>query len=480
MNFSYQEIFAALAADVVSKCDAPGSKTFCLDSSTDEKVFFDFKRAGSGPTDSLIVSELPPKDNRPWLQVSCIEEAFGMLHAHANGNPHEQMKFVGITGTNGKTSTAWYLYQILRLSGKEAAYIGTLGCIYGGKNIDTKGFTTPPADIFFRVLRDLRQDGVEWCVVEDSSHGLHQKRTFPVTYDASILTSLSHDHLDYHGTFSNYAAAKSQLFSERTKAEGLRLIHRAAYSRLSEVQTLSNFETYSRFEDQEPSSNDFFVERIGSKTIVQIQKHRFATNLLPGFPCDNLCAAILTAANILDQFPRPEIVEAVEMPPGRMETVSPIGHDRTVIVDFAHTPDALAEALKCCRQAAPNACLWVVFGCGGDRDRAKRPMMARVSQELADQIIVTQDNPRSENPDQIIGEIVDGFTGDRATQATIIMNRRDAILYALHKSSAGDCILIAGKGNENYQHLNGKKIWHHDATFIRNHLETPALKEFEL
>lgn len=390
-------------------------------------------------------------------------------------NPSQRIKVIGITGTNGKTSTAYYCAQLLQSQMKKVALIGTLG---NGPidNLETTLNTTPDAIRLVRLLWQFEQAGYEWVVMEVSSHAIALGRVQGVRFYTTAITQIGSDHLDFHGSHQHYAQTKLSLFSEfvsRFKVLNLGDSLVAEWLRLQPQMDSSECISYGLGDGQQNSGADLQAQKIclgiegikftlldytqGADEAIQTAT-RIEAGLMGRFNIENLlCSlAIVKTAGISLSSLQTEISRLIPVP-GRMQRVH---HSPTVIIDFAHTADALQSLLRAVKDHLHNkdrsmARLWLVFGCGGDRDRQKRPLMAQVSEGIADKIVVTSDNPRSEPPQAIIQEIEAGF---ESADFVSLIDRQEAIEYALQHCETKDVVVIAGKGHEAYQEIAGVKI----------------------
>jgi UDP-N-acetylmuramoyl-L-alanyl-D-glutamate--2,6-diaminopimelate ligase len=372
--------------------------------------------------------------------------------------PSSQLRITGITGTNGKTTTAYLLAQCLERLGNAAAYMGTIG--FGRPAALTEPtHTTPDAVTVHRTLAQLRGAGVREVAMEVSSHALDQRRVDGVSFHVAAFTNLTRDHLDYHGSMQEYGAAKAKLFQAadlkhivlnigdefgralaRDYAGGASLI--AVWVGAGDSGWLADRALHATQVRMEPRGISIEVD--GSFGKVEVK-----TQLMGRFNAENSLVVIgcLLALGVSLAEAAAALAEC-KPAPGRMEVVRADARNKpTVVVDYAHTPDALAKALSAAREHCEGA-LWCVFGCGGDRDSGKRPVMGSIAESLADQIIVTDDNPRSEDPQAITQDIVKGI---KSRAVRVIHDRGEAIATALKEASAIDLVLIAGKGHEDYQ-----------------------------
>ncbi len=427
----------------------------------------------------------------PLIQVEALHEKVGEIASRFYQHPSRSLNVIGITGTNGKTSTAHFIAQLIH--GMEAvpcssiAVIGTLGNGFYGQ-LEQSTHTTPDAVTLQELIAKYRDAQAETLVMEVSSHALSQGRVNGVAFDCAIFTNLTRDHLDYHGDMKSYADEKLKLFHfsslkqvivnqddafadvilDSLKADSLRNELAASDSAVSESEKVS-LVGYS----QKDKSADFYASDIqlssdGISFALHVKEAVFTvkTHLVGDFNVENLLAAI--AALHSQGYEINTIVANVEkltVVPGRMEKIILAKHEvqkdaaradlPLIVVDYAHTPDALDKAL-CALKAHTKGKLICLFGCGGDRDKGKRPLMAKIAQQQADRIVVTSDNPRTESAEQIIEEIISGF--DNLDNVVTEIDREKAIHLTLQSMTADDVVLIAGKGHEDYQEINGQRL----------------------
>ena len=381
--------------------------------------------------------------------------AWAQLCANWFGRPAQKLRMIGITGTNGKTSTSFLLKGILEKAGYRVGLIGTIKNMIGEHEVHS-GQTTPDPYELQELLAAMVDAGCAYAVMEVSSHALDQDRVTGCRFAAAVFTNLTQDHLDYHGTMEAYAAAKKRLFTISDLA--VLNVDDAWYSvmrdeMLCEAVTYSterNDATYTAHNlRQRPDGIDFELVTTGAIGRVKLKTPgRFsAYNALAAASC--ALALGIEFDNVVDALRDANIIK------GRAEVV-PTGRDFTVVIDYAHTPDGLqniCETLNACKAGR----LVTVFGCGGDRDRTKRPKMAATAAALSDFVVVTSDNPRTEDPHAIIEDILTGMA-DTATPYKVIEDRVEAIRWAIHNAQAGDTILLAGKGHETYQILKSGTI----------------------
>lgn len=386
----------------------------------------------------------------------------GMAKAAANyyGNPSQQLRVIGVTGTNGKTTTTHLIQAILNEYNKPAGIIGTLYARLGDITRDY-GHTTPESvDIqeFFRLLVD---NSAEYAVMEVSSHALELNRVDAIDFHAAVFTNLTQDHLDYHKTMDNYRKAKMKLFKMVQKEPVNFCIINGDDSSAQHFIEACPVAYYTYGIESEADVRAVEIESTlkGTKFIVLFQDQSFAINmkLIGGFSVYNALAAIAFA--LAEKIPVPVIQKAlqgIEGVPGRFEQVD-LGQDYTVVVDYAHTPDGLENVLQTARQLVQNR-LITVFGCGGDRDRTKRPLMGEIAGRYSDFCIVTSDNPRTEDPQAIIDDILPGLNRVETSRYAVVPDRREAIRHAINIAKSDDLVVIAGKGHETYQLVMGQVL----------------------
>jgi len=425
----------------------------------------------------------------PNLKVTDLRHKAGWLADAVYGTPSEKLWVVGITGTNGKTSTSHWIAHALNEAGKKCALIGTLGNGFPEGNgaaggLQASANTTPDAIRVHGLLADFLHDGAQDVVMEVSSHALSQGRVIGVRFDVAMLTNLSRDHLDYHGDMESYAAAKRKLFDWKQLKYVVLNLDDAYGAELAEQLRDAGPEVIGY------GLNDAGLQlagRLGLRMVygnlmemsgqgLRIAVHsswgtaELNSALVGRFNAANMLGAL--AVSLLSGLALDDAVHSlskVQPVPGRMQRMGD-ANQPTVIVDYAHTPDALEKVLQALREVnlATGGRLICVFGCGGDRDRGKRPMMGIVAEKLSDFCIVTSDNPRSENPREIIAEIVSGMC---AENHEIIVERAAAIQLAISHARPGDTVLIAGKGHEDYQEIDGVRQPFSDVLVAQQALE---------
>lgn len=394
------------------------------------------------------------------IAVDGLDSKLGEIANRYYGRPSESLRVIGVTGTNGKTTVAWLVAQCAQLLGERCGYIGTLG--YGvGEIRAADGLTTPAAVELHGRLAGFVEEGARFAALEVSSHALSQARVAGVRFEAALFTNLTRDHLDYHADMQEYFETKARLFLEADTATRIVNVDSEYGARLVERCGLEVITVSTRFDSVANGRPYVFARSVVSNThgsavtfVSSWGDGRFTLPLPGDF---NVANAMLVLAVMLQQgvslHAACDVLSRVEAPPGRMQRVARPG--TRVYVDYAHTPNALEVALSALRQHSRGR-LWCVFGCGGDRDKGKRSLMARSAERLADRVVVTSDNPRSETPGKIIEDILAGLSAPLAAAA--IEDRAAAIAWTIQQAAESDVVLIAGKGHEEYQEAGGKRL----------------------
>jgi UDP-N-acetylmuramoyl-L-alanyl-D-glutamate--2,6-diaminopimelate ligase len=413
----------------------------------------------------------------PLIAVPGLGNCLGELANRFYGRPSDSLRVIGVTGTNGKTTVAWLVAECLNALDRGCGYVGTLGV--GMREIGGEGMTTPAAVELHGHLAGFRDAGAGYAALEVSSHALQQHRIDGVAFDSVLFTNLSRDHLDYHGDMHSYAEAKAKLFVDYAAQHRIINLDSEFGTRLAarcgqDVITVST--NFDRVANGRPY---VFVRSVvagaGGSRIRISSSWGDGTVQLP-LPGDfNVANAALVLAVLLRQdvpFERAcELLSGVSAPPGRMQRVPAADGLPAVYVDYAHTPAAIEVALRALK-AHCRGKLWCVFGCGGNRDKGKRPQMGRSAEHLANRIVVTSDNPRNESPATIIEQIVAGLV--HPDRATIIEDRAAAIAWAIRSAAAQDIVLIAGKGHETLQLIGDRQLQFSDYRVAQANLDAAA------
>ncbi len=402
------------------------------------------------------------------LIVTDTREAFSLLSASFYSNPARKLRLVGVTGTNGKTTTCFLLKSVLEALGHKTGLVGTVKNMVGDTEYPAH-LTTPDPFELNGLFAKMVDAGCEFCVMEVSSQALAQQRVAGLHYETAIFTNLTQDHLDYHGDFENYIAAKHKLFEQCDTA----IINSDDEAHKAMVEgTACKVVTFSAASDKA----DFSAKNIEHRTngvsyiLVGIGKlERIKMRIPGGFTVYNSMGAAVCAVEL--GFTLEQAANALSTAtgvPGRIEVV-PTDTEYTVIIDYAHSPDGLENILASLRKIAP-ARIITVFGCGGDRDKTKRPKMGKIAADMSDFVVVTSDNPRTEDPQTIVEEVSEGTKGAKIPVVTIV-DRTEAISFALNEAKPGDIVLLAGKGHETYQIIGTEKIHYDEREVVHGLLE---------
>lgn len=404
--------------------------------------------------------------------VADIQSQLGNLANWFYDQPSTKVKVVGITGTNGKTSSAFFTAQLLQSLGEQVAIMGTLGNGRLGRLKETLN-TTPDAIQVHRLLAEFVKDGIDWVVMEVSSHALCLGRVQSIVFNCVALTQITRDHLDFHGSEQAYHDAKRLLFTDyraehkvlnKADAVGLTIFEQLAENSEQNVWLYNPVIGEERPTNLQLSSANLTLQGLEGTFSLDHQQVHFKAPLMGQFNIENvMCALSILLVNGFSLQQLSNFLSDLESVSGRMQIV---GQEPTSIVDFAHTPDALEQVLIATKAHLSNngARLILVFGCGGNRDKGKRPLMGRVAEQYADSVVVTSDNPRDESPDKIIQDILAGLK--KPAETVVEVDRAKAIRDSLSQATSKDVLVIAGKGHEDYQEVKGVKIPYSDIAVI--------------
>lgn len=418
--------------------DAGAAAVFCESEELDEKFSFDKNQA------------------IPIIPFLGLRSSVGLLASHFYQQPSDELQVFGVTGTNGKTTCCYLLTQALTSLGLKAAMIGTTGTGYLS-DLSYSGLTTPGPIEVQRLLAHWRDEACTQVCMEVSSHALDQGRVTGVNFYATLFTNLSHDHLDYHGDMAAYADAKERLFVDYASELAIINADDALGDRLINSANADFVVSYGDAGDV--SIGELCLEATGMKILIETSGVDFEVNtrLIGKINTPNillLIATLLALSVTVEDIQA--IVSELKPAPGRMELYNQTSRAK-VVVDFAHTPDALEKALQSVREHCTGE-LWCVFGCGGDRDRAKRPVMGEAASTYADKLIITNDNPRSEEPSLIVEDILAGVNNRELVSVEVILDRASAIQAAIERATAEDWVLVAGRGHEHLQQIGDQYI----------------------
>ena len=420
---------------------------------------------------AIICDELPEVIvmGVTYIQVKDTNSALAFMANNYYDNPSSKLKLVGITGTNGKTTVASLLYQLFKKAGYKVGLLSTVKIMVD--EVEHKAtHTTPDSLVINYYLNQMVAIGCDYCFMEVSSHGIHQKRTEGLHFEGGVFTNLSHDHLDYHPTFAEYRDVKKSFFDHLPKTafaltniddkNGLVMLQNTYAKKLTYA-----LKSYSDYKAQ-------ILENQLSGLLLKINDNEVWVKLIGTFNAYNLLAIYATAVQLgIESFEALRLLSELESVSGRFQFI--VSNEKiTAIVDYAHTPDALENVLKTINDIrTKNEQLITVVGCGGDRDKTKRPIMANIATQMSDKVIITSDNPRTENAADIIAEMEAGVEPQNYKKSLSIEDRKQAIKTACQLANTNDIILIAGKGHETYQEINGVRHDFDDMKIVKEFLE---------
>jgi UDP-N-acetylmuramoyl-L-alanyl-D-glutamate--2,6-diaminopimelate ligase len=406
---------------------------------------------------AIIAERWPEKlsDQVVYLKVENSAEALGIIAGRFYGQPSRNLKLIGVTGTNGKTTTVSLLHELFIGLGYKAGLLSTVHNKVGHTVLPST-HTTPDAVTINRLLAEMVESGCDYVFMEVSSHAVHQRRIAGLHFTGAVFSNISHDHLDYHKTFKAYIAAKKMFFDNLPKSAFALINIDDKRGRVMVQNTLAGVYTYSLREIADFRAR--IIDNSMTGLQLEVNGREVFTRLIGDFNAYNLLAVYGTA--ILLQQEEVEVLTAIsqlQSVEGRFDyQLGPQG--QVGIVDYAHTPDALEKVLMTIRQfRAGNSQIITIVGCGGDRDKAKRPVMAKVACDYSDQVILTSDNPRTEDPEAILRDMEAGIPPYSRNKVLTIVNRKEAIRTGARLATAEDILLVAGKGHERYQEINGLK-----------------------
>lgn len=486
MQYALQEVAAAIGGDLVtdSKKLKITSLAYHVNHCKEGALFFAIKgskadghryisEAFSRGAVASVVEDAEALGSSPGIVVQNSKLALSKTSALFFGTPTVKLSVIGVTGTNGKTTTHWMIDHLLQSLGKKVLRVGTIGIHSTGFADVPNPLTTPGPLELQKLFAEAVNRGIDYAVMEVSSHALTQHRVEDVRFDAAIFTNLSRDHLDYHSSIDEYATAKMKLFSlmrESGKNQKVAIVNgddEYAERFLAVAAGLPRCLTYGFNAGADLLIKDFSQSISGSSFTILFEgeNYRVTSPFIGEYNAYNLVAAIATCVGV--GFSIEEVFAlTTRLPqvPGRLQSVG--DKERGVFVDYAHTPDALYNALGALRSLTTGK-LWTIFGCGGDRDRGKRPQMGHIAAEIADRVVITSDNPRTEDPKVIIEDILSSGIKPALVEA----DRKAAIEKTLSRLSPGDVLLIAGKGHEDYQIIGSTKYPFSDVSVVQDYLQ---------
>ena len=419
----------------------------------------------------IVCQELPANvlSEIVYVVVKDTNEALAHLANNYYDNPSSKLQLVGVTGTNGKTTIASLLYQLFKKAGYKVGLLSTVKILVD--EIEYKAtHTTPDSLTINYYMNEMVEAGCEYCFMEVSSHGIHQKRTEGLDFKGGVFTNLSHDHLDYHPTFAEYRDVKKSFFDHLPKSafaltniddkNGAVMVQNTQAKKLTYA-----LKTYADYKA-------IILENQLSGLQLKINEQEVWTRLIGNFNAYNLLAIYGVAIELgIEKIEALRLLSELESVSGRFQYI--VSNQKiTAVVDYAHTPDALENVLNTINDIrTKNEKLITIVGCGGDRDRTKRPVMAKIATELSDKVVITSDNPRTENPQAIIDEMEAGISAENFKKYVSILDRKQAIKTACQMAEANDIIVIAGKGHETYQEINGVRHDFDDMKIVKEILE---------
>lgn len=429
----------------------PGELFFCISGFIEDGHKYAESAVNKGAS-ALMVSRRLDWLDVPQVVVPDDRKAMALCSSRFYGHPSKRMKIIGVTGTNGKTTTTYMIKKILENSGQKVGLIGTIKNMIGDEIIETER-TTPESVDLHKLFKEMEQAGCDSVVMEVSSHSLVLNRVYGIQFSAGVFTNLTQDHLDFHKTWKNYISAKSILFSQSDISVINADDDKAADMELAAKGTVVKYGIDKscgfRAQNLQLSVNGISYKLTDGNVVQQINVP------IPGrFTVYNSMSAVVACSALgIEPQVSGEALRSMEAVPGRFEVLTGTGSPFSLILDYSHTPDSLENALVTIKNFAPSKII-TVFGCGGNRDAAKRPLMGAIAGKYSDYVIVTSDNPRYEDPGLIIEQIVEGIDGENFM---CIENRKNAISYAMDIAGENDIILLAGKGHETYQEISGIK-----------------------
>ena len=420
---------------------------------------------------AVVCEQLPEEfiNGVTYVQVESSSQALAVMASNFYGVPSENLKLIGITGTNGKTTIATLLYQLFKKAGYKVGLLSTVRIMVD--NIEYKAtHTTPDSLTINKFLKQMNDEGVEFCFMEVSSHGIHQNRTEGLQFEGGIFTNLTHDHLDYHKSFAEYRDVKKSFF-DKLPPKAFTLVNVDDKNGLVMLQNTKAkkytyaLKTYADYKGQ-------ILESQFGGLLLKLNESEVWTRLIGSFNAYNLVAIYGTAELLgLEKEEILRLISELESVSGRFQYL--VSDEKiTAIIDYAHTPDALQNVLETINSIrTKNEELITVVGCGGDRDKTKRPKMGKIASRLSTKVIFTSDNPRSELPETIIEEIEEGVEPQNFKKTMSIVDRKQAIKTACQLANPNDIILIAGKGHETYQEIKGERFDFDDFKIVQEFLK---------
>ena len=414
----------------------------------------------------IVCESIPNKiqDDVLYVEVESTRSALGIISSNYFSEPSSKLKLIGITGTNGKTTIATLLYNLYKNAGLKAGLISTVVNYINGKEIESSQ-TTPDSLTINNLLNQMVNEGVKYCFMEVSSHGIEQKRISGLQFSGGVFSNLTHDHLDYHSSFQEYRDVKKDFF-DNLSSNAFSLVNKDDKNGTYMVQNTSSkvftygLKTYADYKTR-------ILESSLEGMLLKINENEFWINLSGKFNAYNILAVFSTASILGMPFNETlKLMSMLKSIKGRFEYLKL--NDITAIIDYAHTPDALKNIINSINDIKKKKeALITIIGCGGNRDKSKRPIMGDIASSLSSKVIFTSDNPRNESPESIIKDMISGVKPINSVKTISIANRKEAIKTACQLAKSNDIILIAGKGHETYQEINDKKFLFDDYEIVK-------------
>ncbi len=414
----------------------------------------------------IVCESIPNKiqDDVLYVEVESTRSALGIISSNYFSEPSSKLKLIGITGTNGKTTIATLLYNLYKNAGLKAGLISTVVNYINGKEIESSQ-TTPDSLTINNLLNQMVNEGVKYCFMEVSSHGIEQKRISGLQFSGGVFSNLTHDHLDYHSSFQEYRDVKKDFF-DNLSSNAFSLVNKDDKNGTYMVQNTSSkvftygLKTYADYKTR-------ILESSLEGMLLKINENEFWINLSGKFNAYNILAVFSTASILGMPFNETlKLMSMLKSIKGRFEYLKL--NDITAIIDYAHTPDALKNIINSINDIKKKKeALITIIGCGGNRDKSKRPLMGDIASSLSSKVIFTSDNPRNESPESIIKDMISGVKPINSVKTISIANRKEAIKTACQLAKSNDIILIAGKGHETYQEINDKKFLFDDYEIVK-------------
>ena len=468
LNDHHNPLIKSVVSD--SKKVTPGALFIALAGAQQHGLSFLQEAIARGAVAYVAEEVQEEKSAVAFVKSDDARKSLARLSKAFYGAACERLDMVGITGTNGKTTTAWMVHYLLKQCGSSAGLMGTIQHHVGHQIIPAKR-TTPEADVLHPYFYEMERQGSKVAVMEVSSHAIELDRVHAIPFDVMCFTNLSEDHLDFHGTMDQYYQTKRRLFAQSKNEQSVAIIctdDRWGKKLAGELE--GKVLTYGWHEEAHIRGSDYVQTNEGAHFMVMSPwgDAQVSLSLLGKYHASNALGAIAIMASLGFTWEKlTPMLSTIPLIPGRLE-VAHAKDMQKIFVDYAHTHEALAKTLQTLREQAPGR-IGVIFGCGGDRDREKRPMMGRVACKYAEFVILTTDNARTEDPEDIAREILSGCSSDQ--QVEIILDRKEAIYSGIDQLAPTDWLLVAGKGHETYQHVGDKEIYFDDREVIKGYFQ---------